>query len=106
MSRPAQHRLNPPFEGCADLISHHTVTMKKDLLGWTFMTRPWNKKIAKQERLTEEVINRLVKERYPFRTDADYASPALIKRVYYARDLQKLRWRQDCATSWQHIVNY
>ena len=53
--------------------------MKKDLLGWTFMTRPWNKKIAKQERLTEEVINRLVKERYPFRTDADYAPPALTK---------------------------
>ena len=79
---------------------------KKDPLGWTFMTRPWNKEMAKQERLTKEVIDRLVAERYPVRTDADIAPPAVMKRGYFRKDLEKQRYRQEAATSWQKIAYF
>ena len=64
--------------------------MRKDELGWTFMSRPWNKEMAKQERLTAEVIDRLCRERgYQHRSD-----------------LYKQQWHQQAAWSWQVIANF
>jgi hypothetical protein len=70
------------------------------------MSRPWNKELAKQERLTKEVIDRLVAERFPIRTEADIAPPALMKRSYFRKSLEKVRWHQDAAWSWQNISNF
>ena len=54
------------------------------------MSRPWNKEIAKQERLTPEVIDRLCRER-------GYS---------HKSELWRQRYRQEAATSWQKIAYF
>ena len=64
--------------------------LKKDAQGWTFMSRPWNKEIAKQERLTAKVIDRLCRER-------GYS---------HKSELYKQRYHQEAVWSWQNIANF